>query len=405
MHRFLALGAALVVGCGGGDGTDAGLDASADGGPTTTCGDGTLDHGEECDDGNEIAFDGCEPITCAFTCEAAEDCNDSDPCNGEEACTDHVCAAGTPLADETVCSNGNDGVCRASTCVLASCGDGVRDAGESCDDGNNASGDGCQADCSFTCTGANLDADGDGHAATSLGTCGTDCDDTNPAIYPGAVELCDLLDNDCDGESDEDDLTWYVDCDDDGFAASTDSSVVSCDEPTTEPGCAGGGWTTLRPIDAATTDCADGDANRFPGQSLYFTTAHTPSASGDSARFGGYNCDGIAQYDRSRTTNVSATASCSPGSIFGNLICLGSNGWTTTASSVSCGFSGTYSTCTASMSTSSLCERTPGCTLVCTSTSDRDCDQTRGCLVGSRDCPWACFCCNRSAAAAQLACH
>jgi subtilisin-like proprotein convertase family protein len=41
------------------------------------------------------------------------------------------------------------------------------------------------------------DADGDGVLAC------TDCDDTNPAIYPGAAEICDGLDNDCDPSTDE----------------------------------------------------------------------------------------------------------------------------------------------------------------------------------------------------------
>jgi hypothetical protein len=41
------------------------------------------------------------------------------------------------------------------------------------------------------------DADGDGSAV------GEDCDDTNAAVHPGAVETCDDLDDDCDGLVDE----------------------------------------------------------------------------------------------------------------------------------------------------------------------------------------------------------
>ncbi len=45
------------------------------------------------------------------------------------------------------------------------------------------------------------DADGDGAADLFCG--GTDCDDQNPVVYPGAPEPCDGLDNNCDGQTDE----------------------------------------------------------------------------------------------------------------------------------------------------------------------------------------------------------
>jgi hypothetical protein len=43
-----------------------------------------------------------------------------------------------------------------------------------------------------------IDADEDGH-----GSCYADCDDANSAIYPGAAELCDSVDNNCSGNVDD----------------------------------------------------------------------------------------------------------------------------------------------------------------------------------------------------------
>ena len=56
------------------------------------------------------------------------------------------------------------------------------------------------------------DRDADGHADAACG--GDDCDDDDATVHPGAEELCDLQDNDCDGAMGEDE----VDQDGDGSA-------------------------------------------------------------------------------------------------------------------------------------------------------------------------------------------
>ncbi len=61
-----------------------------------------------------------------------------------------------------------------------------------------------------------------------------DCDDDNAAIYPGAAEVCDGLDNDCNGLVDDDpvdDVQYFEDADSDGFGNAAEAEWA-CESPT-----------------------------------------------------------------------------------------------------------------------------------------------------------------------------
>ena len=95
------------------------------------------------------------------------------------------------------------------------------------------------------------DSDGDGYVSN-------DCDDTDPAINPGATELCDGVDNNCDGTIDEDSaadaLLWYADSDSDGYG-DVSSTDTACSQPS--------GYVSDY------TDCDDGDGSVYPGAAEY----------------------------------------------------------------------------------------------------------------------------------------
>jgi len=120
------------------------------------CGDGILDAGEECDDGNNIDGDGCQADCTTPYCgdgilDAGEQCDDGNNIDGDGCqanCTNPVCGDGIKDPGEE-CDDGNqidDDGCR-NDCTMPFCGDGILDAGEQCDDGNTDNDDSCRNDC------------------------------------------------------------------------------------------------------------------------------------------------------------------------------------------------------------------------------------------------------------------
>ena len=180
-----------------------------------------------------------------------DDCDDADPdrhgaqleiCDGKDndcdGLTDEAPAAVTWYPDED-----GDGFGVSNDRTIVSC-DPVPDfslRSSDCDDTDrarspagtelcNAIDDDCDGRPDFMIRPGDFeDDDGDGFADRTCG--GNDCDDANPAVYPGAPELCDGIDNDCDGVADGDDAMamWYLDRDGDGFGDESEPAIEDCD--------------------------------------------------------------------------------------------------------------------------------------------------------------------------------
>ncbi len=182
--------------------------------------EGRIEDAGDCDDGNALV----NPA-------AAERCNTiDDDCDGEIDEADAVDPS-VWYADVDVDGYGDDAVsvlsCEKPTGYVA--------LGEDCDDTDSLYNPGAsELDCTdpndYNCDGSTgyADADADGWAACA------ECDDTSAANFPGATEVCDSVDNDCDGTVDEADavdaITWYADADADLYGDPATSSV-SCSAP------------------------------------------------------------------------------------------------------------------------------------------------------------------------------
>jgi len=217
--------------------------------PDGACGDGIVDPGEACDDGEANAdTESCKTNCMRQACGdgfvgPGEGCDDGNDVP-DDACTD-VCAPAT-CGDARVevgeaCDDGNadDTDACLSTCAAARCGDGFVQAGvETCDDGNVLDTDACPRSCApARC--------GDGYVEAGVEA----CDD-------GDADETDSCPSTCMAATCGDGFAWdRVEACDDGNADDTDACVSSC-----ELAACGDGF-----VQAGVEACDDGNANEADG--------------------------------------------------------------------------------------------------------------------------------------------
>ncbi len=243
-----------------------GVDDDCDGEVDEDATDATTWYTDNDNDGygdDATAVTACDPPSEHAVSEGG-DCDDTDP-------------AYHPGATEDDCTDPNDYNCDGSTGYADADGDGVA-ACEDCDDADPTAFPGgtevcdevdndCDGSVDEEATDATTwyeDADGDGYGNPAISTAAceqptgtvaddTDCDDADASVNPGATEVCNEVDDDCDGDVDEeaaDASTWYADADGDGYG-DAGSTTTACDQPTGTV--------------SDDTDCDDADASVYPG--------------------------------------------------------------------------------------------------------------------------------------------
>ncbi len=190
------------------DGNTVGDDACNNACQNNVCGDGIVNNGEECDDGNTVDDDGCRndcsiPFCGDGILDLGEECDDGNAVNEDGCrndCTLPFCGDGIVDPGEA-CDDGNgtsDDECR-NDCTLPFCGDGLLDPGEACDDGNTDNLDSCRNDCMLPFCGDGIVDPGEA------------CDDGNNEAGDACSPTCDveecgngILDpgEECDDEND-----------------------------------------------------------------------------------------------------------------------------------------------------------------------------------------------------------
>jgi cysteine-rich repeat protein len=224
-NTILAVMMIAGLGCKGGGG------GSPDAGGPTSCGNGHLDPGEVCDDGNTSGGDGCSAacdsdescgnlVTDATVGEVCDDGNGVDgdgcsaDCRSDETCgNDHL----DPITGET-CDDGNmmggDG-CSANCQSNESCGNGLTDPGEFCDT-NNVPTASCDADCTQVICGD----------STRNSAANEACDDGNGSDADGCVGC--LLAYCGDGHTRTSGPAGTIEQCDDGLNGNNDPCLNSC---------------------------------------------------------------------------------------------------------------------------------------------------------------------------------
>ncbi len=295
-----------------------------------TCGDGIVQAGvEECDDGNDVDTDGCLSTCVAASCgdgvvqagvETCDDGNDVDTDACPTTCQTAACGDGFVQAGSEECDDGNDvdtDACR-NNCVSATCGDGVVHAGvEGCDDGNEDDSDACLSTCvSATCGDGVVQADveecDDGNADETdacLANCvAARCGD---GFVQAGVEVCD------DGNTDDTDLcptTCQPARCGDGFvqegaeacddgAANSDTAADACRTNCQEATCGDGTVDSGEPCDDGND--VETDACR---------TGCIPATCGDGfVQDGVETCDDANADDTDGCPGTCQTATCGDG--------------------------------------------------------------------------------------------
>jgi len=234
--------------------------------PVEICNDG-LDN--DCDgaadDGCECGDDECMPgetyVTCPADCPAPANgtpCDDGDLCTSGDSWQAGVCTPGAPVT----CDAPGNACLTAGSCDPAT---GCSATKVDCNDADPCTIDSCDpaTGCAHAADPACVPADADNDGYPSIAAGGTDCDDSNGAVHPGAAEICNGIDDDCDGVVDPD-------ADADGTCDASDGCPA--DPAKIAPGACGCGVSDADSDGDGVADCQD------HGQDLAVTTIRPPGA-------------------------------------------------------------------------------------------------------------------------------